>query len=198
MGLEAYLFRIKFKDLVDANRLHYFLENYGFKILKRRGKKISGYREGFYELASDKRITEIHLLVAPHKKSVDDIYVRFSVISPSTVVDQTFDFFKVLRTEFELVVQDTEVGNHIWLTNTKMEDRKMTNLINNIPSEEEYGENMQKNIIPLDVKEFKRNKLGIRKRMVVLKDDKRKEPIRCEDTHDKMGAEIIYPLLHLK
>ncbi|MBU1849467.1 MAG: hypothetical protein KKH40_01945 [Nanoarchaeota archaeon] len=182
---------------MDANILHYFLKNYGFKTLKRRGGLISKYREGFYELASEKGITEIHLLVPPNEKSVKDIHVRFSVISPPSVINQTFEFFKVLKEKFNLEVQDTEVGNHIWLNKTKLEDRKMTDLINNIPDEETFEKNAKKDVIPIDINEFKKNKLGIRKRKLVLLDHPKKKPIRCEDTLKNMGKGDLIPLMHL-
>jgi hypothetical protein len=195
MGLEAYLFRVKFAKPVNADDLHNFLRKYGFKLLKKRGIKLSEYREGSYEFASEKGITEAQILVPPEETTVIDLSVRFSVSSPSSVINQTFDFFKELNKEFELELQDTEVINHFWLETTKLEDRKFTG---RMLTPEEYEEQMKDAVIPLDAEEFKKNELGIRKREFVLKDKPQKKPIKCDDTLEKMERDEILHLGHLE
>ncbi len=195
MGLEAYLLRVKFKKPVNADKLHYFLEKQGFKMISKRGSKLSDYRDGCYELASDKGITEANILVPPEKITVIALSVRFSVISPASVIDQTFDFFKELNKEFELELQDTEIINHLWLETTRIEDRKGRG---RIPTPEEYEEQMKEVAIPIDAEEFKKNKLGIRKRQSVLRDKPRQKPLKCDDTLDNMNRNQLLHLGHLE
>ena len=181
MGLEAYLFRLYFNKEVDFSELSNFLLDYGFKIVKKEGDSISEYRSIYYELASEKGITET--ILSPKQKEVDVMNVRFSVISPPKVTDQTFTFFKILNETYGFKLCDTEVSNHIFLATRKPADRKWSGVswIGPKPPKE--------TVIPIDVEEFKKNKMGIRKRKLVLADDKRKKPIRCDETLDYTGRE---------
>lgn len=188
MGLEAYLFRLCFDENVDFFRLNNFLLDYGFKVVKK--ESISEYRSICYELASEKGITEAHILLSPKQKEVDVMHVRFSVISPHNVTDQTFTFFKILNETYGFKLCDTEVSNHIFLATRKPADRKWSGVTWAQEVEEEA-------LIPIDVEEFKKNKMGIRKRRLVLADDKRKKPIRCDETLDHMEKEMTMFLMYL-
>ena len=107
MGIEAYLFDVVFKEPADVKVLRDFLEGYGFRIVENEGPycRLPGY---FYELASERGITEIHWL--SDKEPIKFINVRFSVASPPSVVGQTFEFFKALKKKFEMKIFDEEAG----------------------------------------------------------------------------------------
>jgi hypothetical protein len=185
MGLEAYLFRVRFRKKELLKDIDAFLREYGFKAMGE-----------FYELYTDKGVTEANLLSWPGKDKVDELSVRFSVISPATVVDQTFDFFKALKKRFDLQIQDTEIINHLFLTNTKLDDRKIGDM--KVPSEKEHDEEMRKVVIPIDAEEFKKNQHNIRKRALVLSNNPRKRPIRCAETLAKMPKQDLFHLMYLE
>ncbi|MBC8501231.1 MAG: hypothetical protein ISS25_01360 [Nanoarchaeota archaeon] len=193
MGIEAYLFRIRFKKKVDYSELDNFLKKYGFKVVESHDKD---YKESFYELKSRKGVTEAHVYIGPDKDKLDSFYVRFSVISPPLVIEQTFDFFAALNEKSDLEVQDTEISNHEFLTTTKLDDRKIVDM--EIPDEETYEKIMKKTVIPIDAKKFRENELGIRKRSMVLVKSWRKKPIRCQDTLRRMRRDAMLHLHYLE
>lgn len=191
MGGEAYLFTLFFRrdgrsQAVDFSKLNNSLLDYGFKIAPclleasidqfapSKHKSISEYRNTCYELASKKGITEANILLSPYQTQVNHMHVRFSVVSPPNVIEQTFTFFKILSETYGFILWDTEVSNHLFLTTT---DRKWSDVKWAPMTPEEVEEQA---LIPVDVEEFKKNKMGIRKRKLVLLDDKRKKPIRCD------------------
>ncbi|NQU98632.1 hypothetical protein HQ533_04140 [Candidatus Woesearchaeota archaeon] len=192
MGIEAYLFRVRFKKKVDYSELDDFLKKYGFKVV---GSRDENYNQSFYELKSRKGVTEAHVYPSSEDK-VDSFNVRFSVISPPKVIEQTFDFFAALNEKYPLEVQDTEIANHEFLTTTKLDDRKIVDM--EIPDDETYEKNMKKTVIPIDAKKFSENELGIRKREMVLIKSWRKKPIRCQDTLSRVSRESLFHLNYLE
>jgi len=122
MGLEAYLFRLSFRKNVDFSSLNNFLLDSGFKIVKKEGDPMSK-SETCYELASKKGITETILRL--EQKWMHVLNVRFSVMSPPNVIDQTFTFFKILNETYGFKLYDTEVHAYIPIDVEESKKNKM-------------------------------------------------------------------------
>jgi len=168
MGLESYLFSIEFETAVDETEVIPLFEKIGLTHLSERYRQRSSSQFGdiFFELRSPKGLTEIHVLQAPEEVTVKEFSLRFSVVSPASVIDQTFQLLDRLNEERPIIVFDTEVKNHTYrrLRQEGQVDTHFKGL-----TEEQADEVQAMCRIPLDAEEFKANKLALRKREVVLK-----------------------------
>ena len=71
----------------------------------------NSFRNFYFEIRSSLGLTEIHALLAPGVKTVKSFSIRFSVLSPSSVIEQTFAFLNNLAQLAPVKVFDTD-GNH--------------------------------------------------------------------------------------
>jgi len=167
MGLEAYLFQIRFRPPTSENAAIVLLEEAGMVYLDERSQRQTenSYGNLYFERRSSKGLTEAHIITSPGDTTVDELYVRFSILSPKTVVDQTFEFLQKLNALYAIEVYDTEIRNHIFrqLRQTGKVDQNFEGL------DREDDEVIDKLcIISLNPDEFKRNELEIMKRQTVL------------------------------
>lgn len=181
MGLESYLFYIEFKNKIQEQELDNLLESIGLRQVKKEGGNLSDFRSYYYELQTENGITEVHSLFLPNELKINHFSLRFSVSSPTSIIDQTFDFLDKLNGEKPIKVRDTEVYNHEY------------RLLRKLGKVDDHFEGLSKSedelirskcYIPIDSNEFKVNKKGIMKREILLKDDGDKAVIRG-------GAETI-------
>jgi len=127
------------------------------------------YGSYFFELRSDKGLTEAHCVLRPTDMTLSEFSIRFSVISPKTVIDQTFHLFERLNVIKPIDIYDSEIRNHIKrkLRNEGKVDRWFKGLEGT--AEEDKINKMC--YIPIDSNVFMQNKLGIAKRELVCKND---------------------------
>lgn len=175
MGLESYLFYIEFEHKIREQELDKLLISVGLRQVKKEGENLSDFRGYYYELQTRNGITEAHSLFSPNEEKTNDFSLRFSVSSPTSVIDQTFDFLNQLNIEKTIKVRDTEIYNHEYrhLRQLGKVDEDFEGL-----SKSEDAIIRNKCYIPIDSNEFKENNMGIMKREILLKDNGDKAVIR--------------------
>src|SRR5688572_5185759 len=167
MGLEAYLLRIKFQTPTTENVAIELLEEVRMRYLqdKSRLQNKDSYGDLFFELRTSKGLTEANVTTSPGDPTVDEFSLRFSILSPKTAIEQTFDLLQKLNAHTGIEVYDTEIRNHIFrrLRQTGKVDRNFEGL-----NEEDDAAIDKLCFISLSLDEFKRNELEIVKRQMVL------------------------------
>jgi hypothetical protein len=110
MGLESYLLYVMFKNPVSQTDIKNILEKAGATFLtdKSEIEPIDKDRDFYFEIRSDIGLTEINILLAPGKNIVKSFSLRFSILSPSSVIDQSFAFLNKLNTSHSITVFDTD------------------------------------------------------------------------------------------
>lgn len=164
MGLESYLFYIEFDQHLGEEEVEVVLLNSGFSQTKK--EDFSDLRSCYYEYCSDRGITEAHVLFLPGKTTAGRFSLRFSVASPPSVIDQTFELIEVVHTQTPVKIFDTEIEGYLYrrLRRAGSTDE----LFQGLPKENEELLRQQC-YIPLSAEVFKKNNLGIEKRKVILK-----------------------------
>ena len=175
MGLESYLFYIEFEQELEEQNLDGLLISIGLKKTKKEGESLDGYRAYYYELDTDKGITEAHSFFLPQKTRTNKFSLRFSVSSPTEVINQTFALLSKLNSEKPIKVRDTEIYNHEYRRlrkEGKVDDdfEGMTKSQDKVIWRQSY--------IPINSEEFKQNKLGLMKREILLRDNGDKAIVR--------------------
>ena len=115
MGLESYLLRIRFHTATSGNTVIALLEEAGMRYLKERSQfqTADSYGDLYFELRTNQGLTEANVTTSPGETTVDEFSLRFSILSPNTVIDQTFEFLRKLNNLSRVNVYDTEIRNHI-------------------------------------------------------------------------------------
>lgn len=172
MGLEAYLFNIEFKEPVLEQDIVGVFDKIGMthladKFEKRTDKNYGSY---YFELRTENGLTEGHCILAPTDRELSDFSLRFSVVSPKTVIDQTFDLLKKLNGIRPINVYDTEIKNHVYRQLRK--DKKVDDWFNGLEGTDEEEKIEKSCYIDIDVENFKVNQLGIMKRQIVTNNER--------------------------
>lgn len=175
MGLESYLFCVEFKDHIQEKDLDSLLTSIGLTQVRTGGGKLTDFREYYYEMLTEHGITEAHSLFPPNDETVTDFSLRFSISSPTSVIDQTFNLLNRLNTIKPIKIRDIEIYNQEY--RSLRQQGKVDNLFRGL-SESEDKLVRDKSYIPIDITEFKENKLEIRKRAFLLKDNSHQAVIR--------------------
>ena len=171
MGLEAYLFNIEFKQpILEKDIVSVFKKIGMIHLIDQFEKRTDkNYGSFYFELRTDKGLTEAHCILAPKATFLKDFSLRFSVVSPKSVIDQTFDLLKKLH-EFEPInVYDTEIKNHIYRQLRR--DKKVDDWFNGIEGTSEESKIEDMCYIEIDAEKFKQNELDIIKRQIVGTND---------------------------
>lgn len=110
MGLESYLLEVCFKNPVPQTDIKDIIESAGASFLagKSNTEPIDTYRNFYFEIRSDLGLTELYILLAPEKRVVTNFSLRFSILSPSSVIDQSFAFLNKLNTIRSIKVIDAD------------------------------------------------------------------------------------------
>jgi hypothetical protein len=172
MGLEAYLFNIEFKQPVLEENILGLFHKIGMTHLSNKYSERSekNYGSYYFELRTSKGLTEANCILAPTDSSLTDFSLRFSVVSPKTVIDQTFDILKRLNCIQPIIIYDTEIRNHIYRQLRK--DKKVDEWFNGIEGTDEDDKIEKMCVIEIDPETFKKNELGIKKREIVTNNTK--------------------------
>jgi hypothetical protein len=170
MGLEAYLFNIEFEQPVNEEDIFELFDNIGMTNLKNKDTKRTekNYGSYYFELRTDKGLSECLCIFSPADTALSEFSLRFSVISPRTVIEQTFLLLKKLNEICPINVYDTEIRNHIFRQMRKEE--KVDKWFNRLEGTEENEEIIKRVcLIPIDAEIFCTTKLAIIKRKIVCK-----------------------------
>ena len=110
MGLESYLLHVVFKNVVPQTEIKGIIESAGASFLSDKSniEPIDTYRHFYFEIRSELSLTELELLLTPGKSIVTSFSLRFSILSPSSVIDQTFAFLNKLNTLRSIKVLDSD------------------------------------------------------------------------------------------
>jgi hypothetical protein len=177
MGLEAYLFKVQFNPPVKKNEIINLFQKSGMTYLKNKTKTNSIYHSYYFEKRTDQGLTECHCL------SKDNILpycsIRFSILSPHTVIEQTFDIFKQLNKFNQIKVFDLEIENQIYLELVKRKIIKAN--FQEIKGTKLEDEVLHRLHIPIDPIMFRENKNNIIKKNMILKNETGKI-IESDDT----------------
>lgn len=173
MGMESYLFDVIFEDKIRNEEVISLFKKVDVTFLEDYDSywsETSDYKSLFFEIRSEKGLTEIHILLNRKEGFVKNFSVRFSVVSPATVIDQTFDFFEQLNSQTPIILRDTEIKNHLWRQDVKA--GKRSNSFESMRIEHEDDKHHEKlSFIPLNADEFKANQMDIAKRKIVLENE---------------------------
>lgn len=104
MGLESFLFYIEFEREIEEKTLDELLVSIGLKQVKKDGENLTDFRSYYYELITNNGIIEAHSLFLSQKDSIQKFSLRFSVFSPTEVIDQTFDLLSKLNNKKSIKV----------------------------------------------------------------------------------------------
>jgi hypothetical protein len=110
MGLESYIISASFKKPLDQTEIINLFKDSGATFLfdKSNTEPLDSFRHWYFEIRSNLGLTEIEIMLTPDKTYATTFTTRFSILSPSTVIDQTFDFLSKLKTKRSLTVFDTD------------------------------------------------------------------------------------------
>jgi len=165
MGLEAYLFRIEFISPVPENGIINLLERAGMRHLSEK-QKTERFREFYFECRTSNGLTECHCLLPSNESVLSECSLRFSILSPYTVITQTFRILSNLNQLTPIQVVDTEIGNHLYRELRR--NGEVDASFSGIEGTSKAAEIRRKSYIPIDVEQFRKNQLGIQKRNIVL------------------------------
>ncbi len=120
----------------------------------------------YFEQRPNRGLTEVESLISNEKLLLDNFSIRFSIISPKFVVDQTFETLEKLSNIYPIKVFDTEIYNHY---NRELRKKgRIYRLFNGSLPNNSKAAIERKCYIPIDLGEFKLNKYGIAKRNLIL------------------------------
>ncbi|MGD1889146.1 MAG: hypothetical protein ACFB15_00850 [Cyclobacteriaceae bacterium] len=179
MGLEAYLFQLDLGKPVEVDFLDEIICHSGFERTNKPSTDKEEYRSYFYELDTKLGVTEAHMLVSPRKSKANSINVRFSVMSPPTVISQTFSIFRELSARIEFDLIDTEIINHLY--NVLRSENKVDDQYQGL-SKAAQKQIEERAKIEIDEDLFKKNELKVMKRELVMENSPEKEAIRNDET----------------
>ncbi len=115
MGLESYLFQVEFESSVEESRAIDILLQSGMNFsIRSENKPETEYRSYFFKLRTQSGLTEAHLFFDSNQKSIDSFSLRFSVMSPRTVIKQTLDLLSQINSITPIRIYDTEIHNHLY------------------------------------------------------------------------------------
>lgn len=112
MGAESYLMEVKLKNPIPQAELINLLESCGATYLA------DGYGPGStigcasycFEIRSELGLTELRADLAPGEREVPRLFLRFSILSPRTVIGQSLAFLRELRAKRAIAVYPATGG----------------------------------------------------------------------------------------
>lgn len=170
MGLESYLFYVIFKKPLIQEAIINTLESIGMNYLidKSNPYLSVGYKDLFFELRTNKGLTEVHVDLSVNDEEIKGFHLRFSILSPHMVIDQTFALLKSLNELFEIEIYDTEIRNHF--LRKLRQDGKVDIAFQGLTERDNKAID-KLCIVTLDVEDFKRNEYNIKKRQVIINNE---------------------------
>lgn len=164
MGLETYLFRIKYTNTVAKNEVPELMGKCGLALVDPTdGYSTNSY---FFEAKSAQGLVEAHCIFEAESKHLRSCYMRFSMLSPDSVIEMIFDIFARLNELTPITVLDNEVDNHLYMLSGANHDNSFSfEKLDLDKMEQLYEERCR---IPIDAKIFRQNDYGIQKRNIIL------------------------------
>ncbi|HEU4554413.1 MAG TPA: hypothetical protein VFS25_16315 [Chitinophaga sp.] len=158
---------MKFQTPAAEDAVIVLLEEAGLVYLEGRSRRQTkdNYGDLYFEQRTGEGLTEANVLIPPGHKTVDEFSLRFSILSPQTVIDQTFAFLQRLNNLSGIKVYDTEIRNHIMRQLRK--SGKVDQHFKGLSAEEDDAIN-KLCFLSLNADDFKRNELEIMKRQWIL------------------------------
>jgi hypothetical protein len=172
MGLESYLFYATPQEPLCTEKLVPFMTESGFYHLKHLDKTSSdgSTSYSYFSCKTEYGLTESLTYLDNKAGTVTDIHVRFSVMSKTTVIEQTFGLFKKMVQLHDVLIYDTEVYNHLARMEAK-KDGKLGKWF--YKPNEDMGQIIDQLChIPLSPKVFRENPMEITKRERVINNTK--------------------------
>ena len=171
MGLESYLFQIHLDKQVDESEIVNLFKQIGMACLPTSEiqKPTTEFRSYYFELRTENGLTEANVIFEPKLSSVNEFSLRFSVLSPKAIIDQTFNMLGTLNSTIPIKVYDTEITNHIYRQLRK--DGVVNQHFDGIENTDKENDIMQQCYIPIDINEFIKNEFGIYKRQLILSNE---------------------------
>ena len=113
MGLESLLLSISFKKPLKQELIIETFEEAGASFLKSKSNidNINEFRHWYFEIRTENGLSEIDILLTPSKNQVTSWALRFSILSPEKVIDQSFNFLRKLKSMRSLKVFDTQLNS---------------------------------------------------------------------------------------
>lgn len=110
MGLEAYIMTAAFTKPVDQTEIVKLFQDSGATFLtsKSNTEPVDKFRHWYFEIRTEFGLTEIEIMLTPNKTYTTSWTLRFSILSPSTVIEQSFNFLNKLKTKRSLKVFDLD------------------------------------------------------------------------------------------
>lgn len=177
MGLEAYLFYVQFECPIPESNIINVFEKAGMVHLSK--DKQGSFRSFYFECRTEHGLTECHCLLPPEERELTQCSLRFSLLSPSTIIEQTFQILSHLDNMTPIRVFDTEIRDHIYRKLRR--DGEVDTWFKGIEGTPKEKDIHKRSYIPIDVELFNMNQFGIRKREVVL-NNKNGDVIESGDT----------------
>jgi hypothetical protein len=172
MGLESYLFYATPQEPLSMEKLVPFMTESGFYHLRHQDKTSTdgSTSYSYFSCKTEYGLTESLVYMDNKAGTVKDIHVRFSVMSKTTVIEQTFGLFKKMVQLHDVLIYDTEVYNHLARIEAEKEGKLREWFYK--PNEDMGQIIDQLCQIPLSPKVFRENPLGITKRERVINNTK--------------------------
>jgi len=124
----------------------------------------------YFELRTAVGLTEVYCIVAPSESTFNNFSMRFSIIRPKQVINQTFMLLKKLNDEHPIKIFDTEIHNHFYRKQNK--GGKIVGWFKRLVGPNEQTEIERLCFIPINYKEFILNQYGITNRKLIINNDK--------------------------
>jgi hypothetical protein len=132
-------------------------------------KPMTEFRSYYFELRTENGLTEANVIFEPKLSSVNEFSLRFSVLSPKAIIDQTFNILAALNSTIPIKIYDTEITNHIYRQFRK--DGVVDQHFGGLENTDKENDIMQKCYIPIDINEFIKNEFGIYKRQLIISNE---------------------------
>ena len=140
-------------------------------MVKKVGRGLRNNRSYYYNYDSKTSKTQIHALFVKKKTNTDRVWMRFSVVSPDSVIDQTFKLIGALNKIFPFKIFDSEIYNHI-MRQLRQRGAVMDHLEPKSSVQEQEVRNQC--YIEIDAEAFRKNPMKIEKRKLLADDSFKK------------------------
>jgi hypothetical protein len=172
MGLETYLFQIELSKPVDESDVVELFKKIGMTCLptSEKNKPLDDYRSYYFEERTQNGLLEANMIFSPSEENSNEFSLRFSILSPKTIIDRTFDLLSKLNSLTPIKVYDTEIQNHIYRQLRK--EGVLDQNFEGIEGSDKEKEIQHQCYIPIDAIVFSKNDLSIQKRRLVLSNEK--------------------------
>lgn len=168
MGLETYLFKVEFDTPIQGGRVVELFESIGMNQVFGNAFEDETLLDNscYFEQRTNRGLTEVECIISTEKSLLDNFSIRFSIISPKIVIEQTFELMKKLNDITPIVLFDTELYNHLHCEISKKGD--VYQWLKGLMSNYTKTAIERKCYIPIDLDAFKQTSYGIANLELIL------------------------------